>query len=192
MTSTLPIPTGDIFPDTAAAVCPVKVSAVKRPATKKRSSLAVSKTIAKETTKNDTKNSQRNAMTALGLWCKSFSRGYEFEATDEVGSDEIGVMCVKNESGLIACPLTVVQYLIENDEIHSVNEESDVKMFCESEYGPISSFPDQLDKFAALFAEGAKLARAAGVQDVKDGGDEDDSNDEDEDEDKDEDEDEDE
>ena len=119
MTSTVinPIPTSDIatLHDTVTspvAVYPAKVSAVKTSATEKRSSIAVCKTIAKETKKKDPTKAQRKAMIVLGEWCKAFYRGYELEATDEVGSDEIGVMCVKNESGLLACPLTFVQYLI--------------------------------------------------------------------------------
>ncbi|KAJ1468531.1 hypothetical protein T484DRAFT_1755099 [Baffinella frigidus] len=134
---------------------------------KKGGSNGVSVTISKKDARKNDRKTTKKAQEKLSAFCKCFTRGYELEVTREVDIDEVGVLEYQDKDQKIACPLTVMQYLIDNDELHSSSDESGAKCFCEDEYGPISDFPMQLEQLAAKFLEGAKLAREAGIDKVK-------------------------
>jgi hypothetical protein len=138
----------------------------------------ISKNTASKLARKATRKITQTAEDRLLDFCKSFERGYELEHTREIDNDEPGVIMF-NEGGVrFACPISSVQYLLENEELHDTNEESDVKCFSEDEYGPIAHFAEQLERLAAKLIEGAKLARAAGIQNVKEGAHSDDEEDE--------------
>jgi hypothetical protein len=95
-----------------------------------------------------------------------FRRDYELEASLEFDQDTVGIIGYMEAGKFLACPLSTVQSLLEDDEIDMVDD-SPIKSFCESEYGKISEFPLQCERLARKLMEIAELARAAGFSDIK-------------------------
>jgi uncharacterized Zn finger protein (UPF0148 family) len=102
-------------------------------------------------------------------WCEKFTRVYHMEGRHRFSCDEFGVMVFSDADGDIACPVSVMQFLIDKKQLHATEGDSATKSFYESEYDLISNFPEHLDRFAAVIQTGAKLARAAKIGDVKAG-----------------------
>ena len=107
--------------------------------------------------------------TELLKWCEGFTRVYHMEGRHRYACDEFGVICCTDAKGDIACPVSVMQFLLDKKQLHSTEGDSATKCFYESEYDLISNFPEHLDRFAAVIQTGAKLARAAKIGDVKAG-----------------------
>ena len=122
------------------------------------------------------------SLAELVKWCESFTRVDQMEGRHRYDSDEFGVICCVDAEGDVACPVSVMQFLIDKKQLHSTEGDSATKCFYESEYDLISNFPEHLDRFAAVIQHGAKLARAAKIGDVKAGdyNEDDDSDDDDE------------
>jgi hypothetical protein len=95
-----------------------------------------------------------------------FRRDYELEASLEVDQDSVGIIGYMEAGKFLACPLSTIQSLLEDDEIDMVDD-SDIKSFSECEYGKISDFPMQCERLARKLIEVAELARAAGFADIK-------------------------
>ena len=111
---------------------------------------------------------KKEARKDLLKFLMSFERGYELQATDEIEQDQLGTINWSDNDGKrMSCAITTVGYLLDNDEIDLVNEESDVKMFTEEEEAKIWQFPEMLEKLAAKLLVGAELARKAGIHNVK-------------------------
>jgi hypothetical protein len=138
----------------------------------------IAKKKAKKKAEKAVRIARKRAEAELFVWCGHFSRGYRVQGKTHFDCDEVGVMCSKDSQGDIACPISVIHFLIDNKQLHSTEQDSDVKCFYESEYDLISNLPEHLDRFAAVIQHGAKLARAAKIGDVKAGDyDEDDDSD---------------
>jgi hypothetical protein len=139
--------------------------------------------VAKYNSKMDAKKEIRYARKKLRKHLGSFQRHFELESGEEVDQDCLGVVGHVEKGTFLGCPISNVFFLLENNEIDMVNEESSVKCFSESEYGRISEFPAQLDRLALHITKAAQLARDAGIDKVQEGDKEGDEDDEDEDED---------
>ena len=105
----------------------------------------------------------------LKEWCEQFSRASQMEGRHRFGSDEMGVIICTDAKGDIACPVSVMQYLIDNKKLHATEGDSALKCFYEDQYDRISTFPEHLERFAAVIRQGAQLARDAQIGDVKAG-----------------------
>ena len=110
---------------------------------------------------------KKEAKKDLLKFLMSFERGYELQATDEIEQDQLGTINWSDNDGKrMSCAITTVGYLLDNDEIDLVNEESDVKMFTESG-AKIWQFAEMMEQLAAKLLVGAELARKAGIHNVK-------------------------
>jgi hypothetical protein len=114
----------------------------------------------------EAKMALRESRKKLLVCLDSFQRHFELEAAVEVDQDAMGVLGYMEKGKFFGCPISAVAFLLEHDELDLVNEESDVKLFSESEYGPISDFPSQLKRIGTKFLHAADLADKAKLQDV--------------------------
>ena len=123
----------------------------------------------------------------LADWLSCFEREAGIESPDQIGEDEVGTIIFTRSDRRFCCCFTAIGRLLDNEEITSSDSSSTMKEMVESEFGPISEFPVRLEELAAMLLEGAKLARDAGIDKIKEWDEDEACEDEDDDEDDDED-----
>ena len=99
--------------------------------------------------------------------CEGFTRVYHMEGRHRFQGDDFGVICCTDAKGDITCSVSVMQFLLDNKQLHSTEGDSATKCFYESHYDRISNFPEHLERFALVIQNGAKLARLAKIGEVK-------------------------
>jgi hypothetical protein len=107
----------------------------------------------------------------LSEWLQSFQRDTTMDSHDATGEDEVGTFIWKKEGKSdgkeVACCLTALSLLLDTEEVTSSDSSSALKEAIESQWGPISEFPDRCEELGKMMILGAKLARDAGIDKIK-------------------------
>ncbi|KAJ1465302.1 hypothetical protein T484DRAFT_1757516 [Baffinella frigidus] len=108
-------------------------------------------------------SSQAVAYGKLVTWLSDVaSRDNKVDYNDTITDCETGTIHWKGTNGeTVGCPMTGLQFLMEN------GFPAEAKESIESQYGPISQFPERLEELADRLLYGAKLAREAGIHKTK-------------------------
>jgi len=128
---------------------------------------STSEPVAHASKKSKTSDPKTVANNNLRYWLEQFKREYEIDGTDGSEADEVGTITWRKGGKTVGCSFGGLMYLMDNEELDDNGKDFSVaKEAVEREFAPVAKFPDMLDELAAMFTEGAKLAREAGIDKV--------------------------